>query len=192
MNLQRRRPLTRGHRPPIRIGYDLPPTRSPPSHIPSHRILAPKLGTKAPRPPSLLRCQHGCPLILVLLLRQQFPFSALRIRWLNPLPRHDTRQDDPDRGSSIHPTRRRPPGQLLAQEAREVVAIVRQKVVARARERARGFLNDCVDFIRRAEGETLEEGAAKRAAGRLETGLGAVDTGEIWITVTAESEFAVE
>ncbi|KAL8964081.1 MAG: hypothetical protein Q9197_007017, partial [Variospora fuerteventurae] len=130
-------------------------------------------------------------LLLLLLLHQQLPLRALSTRRLHPILRHYARQYDPNRSRAIHPTGRRLAGQFLAQGAREMVAIVREQVVARAREGTRDLYDDGLDLAGRAESHALEERAAECTAGGLEAGRSAVDAGEVGVGVSAEGEFAV-
>src|SRR5205085_2380934 len=110
--------------------------------------------------PNILRAQHDL---------------LLAPRRLHPSLRHHTRQRDANTSSPVDPRRRRFPRQLLAEVAREMVAVPREDVIGGALELFGGFAKDLFELGWAGESEAVEDLGAPCATGRFLTRFHPVD-----------------
>lgn len=103
------------------------------------------------------------PVVLVLAF-QQLALGRLEVRRLDPVPGHDARQGDADAGGAVEPARAGAAGELQAEVAGEVVAVLGEQVVGGALELVGGVADDGVDLGLRREREAVEDLGPKSAA----------------------------
>lgn len=144
--------------------------------------------------PLIVPPKHICPLIplVLLILLQQLPVCRIMIRRTDPLPRNHAGQRYANTGRPIQPRRRSLVRQLLTKETGEVIAIVREEIVRRARETLGHFQHNLLDLDVGFEREALEELAAECSTWRLHAGLCPINARDVWPIVAAKRVLPVQ